>query len=150
MPVLSAARRTDFSHLEEWEIPEPQGEDWGKLDLALRGAIRHLDDRPSRGLGMTDKEVGKSIVAIDVAAYCDQATFEAVFNITQEMFPSAALFVELETEPDDPTDAFIIFNVAAKGSPSELVRLRCQWHRSIASILPLDHSLLFRLSIDPR
>ena len=73
---------------------------------------------------------------------------DAVHAITSEMFPGE-IRVEHETEPDDPTDAFVVFNVHAHGSPKELVTQRLAWHGRIEERFG-ELGRQFRLSIDPR
>lgn len=61
--------------------------------------------------------------------------FEAIFELTQQMFPGP---VSLETgyDPEWPEDRWIAFDVEASGTFQEIIQRECAWHRELVNLIP--------------
>lgn len=66
--------------------------------------------------------------------------------ITRELFPGE-FSVEARTDPEIPDDLYLVWEVRATGSITEILARNDEWHRRVC---PLAHEFpgLFRLSID--
>lgn len=69
-----------------------------------------------------------------------------VLDATQELFPGR-VELEVDADPEDPGQAFLVITVEASGDVGELVHRRGQWHDRVRALLGCRD---VRLSIVPR
>jgi hypothetical protein len=70
----------------------------------------------------------------------------AIKELTERHFPEGPVDVELEFDPEVPSDEFFVFSVTASGAVEQIVARECQWHREIHKLAP-DEFDAFRLSV---
>ena len=75
-------------------------------------------------------------------------TLAHVVQLTEQLFPGA-VSLELLTDPESPSETFIVLNVEAHGDAQELIERQCQWHERVAA-LAIAEAGSYRLSINPR
>ena len=56
-----------------------------------------------------------------------------IARISEELFPGP-LEARCETDPEQPTEQFLVLTVHADGDPEEVVERRREWHRRVSSI----------------
>lgn len=69
-----------------------------------------------------------------------------VVQLTEQLFPGA-VSVELLTDPESPSETFIVLNVEAHGDAQELIERQCQWHLEVAHLTQSRGA--FCISINP-
>jgi hypothetical protein len=74
-------------------------------------------------------------------------TMAKAIRLTQSLFPGQVR-VEVEQDPELPDDSYLVFNVAARGTPAEIVNRRLQWHEQVHELIP-ERAQRLRLSVDP-
>jgi|GEM_PF-6157076 len=70
-----------------------------------------------------------------------------IVRITQEMFPGKVT-VEVVSDPSEPDEEMIVFEVNSAESVNRIIELRREWHRRIAQSKP-GRTELFGLSVTP-
>ena len=71
-----------------------------------------------------------------------------VVQLTEQLFPGRAL-VEVLSDPESPSEIFIVLNVEADGEATQLIGRQCEWHERVAALAGSEASI-YRLSIDPQ
>jgi hypothetical protein len=74
---------------------------------------------------------------------------QQLLAMTADTFPSGALEISLEFDPEEPDEKYLVFTVEATGETRELLDRRHRWHLAVADVVGED-AIKFRLSIYPR
>jgi hypothetical protein len=80
-----------------------------------------------------------------------QAEILAVFEMTRQLFPGAAISVEMDEDPEIANERHIV--VVAKGVElpvEQAVATEWEWHRSLFQCCPAPLTWVFRLGLDLR
>lgn len=75
-------------------------------------------------------------------------TLAHVVRLTEQLFPGG-VSVEVLSDPESPSETFIVLNVEAHGDPQELLERQCQWHERVAALASAAAGG-YRLSINPQ
>lgn len=67
-------------------------------------------------------------------------------QIAEELFPGP-VSVDIETDPELPSERYAVFNVTATGDMTDVINRHRTWHERTALVVP-DHCDKIRLSID--
>jgi hypothetical protein len=70
-----------------------------------------------------------------------------VVRMTEALFSGQAS-AEVMSDPESPSESWVVVSVQATGEPKQLVKLRCEWHERLARQFP-ECVREFRLSIVP-
>ena len=76
------------------------------------------------------------------------ANLSDVVRMTQELF-SGQVSTEVMSDPESPSESWVVLSVETTGDPKELVKRRCEWHERLARQFP-ECVRNLRLSICPR
>ncbi|HUG93384.1 MAG TPA: hypothetical protein VML55_21275 [Planctomycetaceae bacterium] len=71
---------------------------------------------------------------------------DEIKQLTQRHFPEGPVEVELDYDPEVPSDEFFVLSVTASGSARQIVERERQWHREVHE-LARDRFDAFRISV---